>query len=208
MKLNITTEHFLGLVERGLTLDHIFILKLVEENYDVNPLCEEWERINGLKKALFRKGFISKEETPTIQGKEVLGFISSIKNKKLIKTKIPEPIGFNEWWLAFPSTDCFEYKGQSYKGARGLRVNKDVCKALFEKIVDEGEYKPEQLIAALEYDVIGKKEESIKKRENKLSYMQNSATYLRQRSFEPFIELVNQQDINPKQEENFDGINI
>jgi hypothetical protein len=42
----------------------------------------------------------------------------------------------------------------------------------------------------LEFDVLQKKENSVKNNDNKLRYMQNSLTYLTQRSFEPFIELV------------------
>jgi len=33
---------------------------------------------------------------------------------------------------------------------------------------------------------------SVKTGNNKLSYMQNSLTYLNQRSYEPFIELMNE----------------
>jgi hypothetical protein len=38
--------------------------------------------------------------------------------------------------------------------------------------------------------VLQKKENSVKQRSNKLTYLQNSATYLNQRSYEPFIELI------------------
>jgi hypothetical protein len=46
------------------------------------------------------------------------------------------------------------------------------------------------MIAALAYEVLQKKENSVKGKVNKLTYMQNSLTYLNQRTFEPFIELV------------------
>ena len=35
-----------------------------------------------------------------------------------------------------------------------------------------------------------KKEASVKNNENRLSFIQNSLTYLTQRSFEPFIEMI------------------
>ena len=60
----------------------------------------------------------------------------------------------------------------------------------FDKILIEGEYSVQELINALEYDVLMKKENSVKTGNNKLSYMQNSLTYLNQRSFESFIELI------------------
>jgi hypothetical protein len=42
----------------------------------------------------------------------------------------------------------------------------------------------------MKYDVNLKKEASFKEKKNKLSFMQNSITYLNQRSYEPFIELI------------------
>jgi hypothetical protein len=71
-----------------------------------------------------------------------------------------------------------------------MRVKKDECKIKFDSIVGEGEYKPTELIAALEYEILQKKENSIKTKVNRLTFMQNSLTYLNQRSFEPFIELI------------------
>ena len=46
------------------------------------------------------------------------------------------------------------------------------------------------MVKALEYEITQKKEESLKKGENKLNFMQNSLTYLNQRTFEPYIELL------------------
>ena len=71
-----------------------------------------------------------------------------------------------------------------------MRVKKDDCKLKLKKILDEGEYTTDELVAALEYEVLQKKENSVKAGENKLKYMQNSLTYLNQRTFEPFIELI------------------
>jgi hypothetical protein len=77
-----------------------------------------------------------------------------------------------------------------FTGSRSLRQNKEDCKLKFNKILLEGDYTAAELIAALNYDVLQKKENSVKQRSNKLTYLQNSATYLNQRSFEPFIELI------------------
>jgi hypothetical protein len=71
-----------------------------------------------------------------------------------------------------------------------MRVKKDDCKAKLNAILQEGEYTIEELIAALKYEVLQKKENSYASKINKLCYMQNSLTYLNQRSFEPFIELI------------------
>jgi hypothetical protein len=69
-------------------------------------------------------------------------------------------------------------------------VKKEECKAKIDKILEEGDYTIDEIIEALEFEVLQKKENSIKTKTNKLTYMQNSFTYLNQRTFEPFIELI------------------
>jgi len=150
---------------------------------------------------------LTKESALTIQGKEVLEFISSIKNKRLLKSKI-ENTDFIEWWEAFPKNNIFTYKNVSFSGSRSMRVKKDECRLKFESIVNEGEYTVKQLIEALKTDVLLKKEESFKTGANKLTYMQNSLTYLNQRSYENFIDV----DLNLSSENNdlsnYNGANI
>lgn len=97
---------------------------------------------------------------------------------------------FDDWWKAYPGTDTFTHKGKSFKGVRTLRQNKEECKLKFNKILLEGEYTGKQLTDALLYDVLQKKESSVANKTNKLTYMQNSLTYLNQRTFEPIIELL------------------
>ena len=108
--------------------------------------------------------------------------------------KLTEDIKVNDiiWWETYPGTDKFEYKGKSFSATRALRANKDECRTKFNKILLEGDYTSEQLVEALKYDVQSKKENSISTGTNKLSFMQNSLTYLNQRSYEPFIELINE----------------
>ena len=62
----------------------------------------------------------------------------------------------------------------------------------FDKILLEGDYTAEQLIAALNFEVTQKKENSITTNSNRMTFMQGSSVYLNQRSFEPFIELINE----------------
>jgi hypothetical protein len=71
-----------------------------------------------------------------------------------------------------------------------MRVKEPDCRTKFEKIISEGEYKVEEMIAALELEVYQKKEASCKVGVNKLKYMQNSLTYLNQETYINFIELV------------------
>ena len=204
MKLNLTIEHYLGLQEKGLILEHVFLLKLIEENYDLNPLCEEHERINGVVKGMYRKGLITKDNCITIQGKELLEFVSSVKNKRFARKKVDNS-DFLVWWEEFPKNNIFTYKGKDFKGSRSMRVKQNECRLKFEEIISEGDYTPQQVINALKTDVLMKKEESFTKGDNKLTYMQNSLTYLNQRSFENFIdvEVPQEQNDEPIETKNF-----
>ena len=110
--------------------------------------------------------------------------------QKIAKKKVAISTDFDRWWSTYPGTDTFVYKNKSFTGTRSMRVKKEECKLKFTNIVAEGEYTADELIAALEYEVVQKKDNSIKQKANKLTFMQNSLTYLNQRSFEPFIELI------------------
>ena len=191
MKLNLSPWHFEELIKKSYSLDHIFLLKLIEQQIDIQPLCNGSMKIAALLSGLIRKGLISEhDEKITTMGKELLTFIDSKEEKKIVKQK-PATTEFNDWWLTYPGTDTFTHKGKTFAGSRTLRQNKDECRLKYDKILLEGEYTSSQLIEALKFDVLQKKEASILQSTNKLTYMQNSLTYLNQRSYEPFIELIN-----------------
>ena len=190
MNLKITPYHFEELIKKSYSLDVIYLLKLIEQQMDVQPLCERSMKISALYQTLIRKGLIStSDEKITTEGIELLRFIETKEATKIIKRK-PDTTQFEEWWKVYPGTDTFTHKGKKFTGNRGLRQNKDECRLRFDKILLEGEYTAAELIEALEFDVLQKKENSVKTATNRLSYMQNSLTYLNQRSYEPFIELI------------------
>lgn len=190
MNLKITPYHFEELIKKSYSLDVIYLLKLIELQMDVQPLCERSMKIAALYQTLIRKGLIStSDEKITTEGKELLKFIESKEETKIVKRK-PATTEFEEWWKAYPGTDTFAHKGKKFTGNRGLRQNKDECRLRFDKILLEGEYTAAQLIEALAFDVLQKKESSVKTSNNRLTFMQNSLTYLNQRSYEPFIELI------------------
>jgi hypothetical protein len=141
---------------------------------------------------LYRKGLITEEGGITLLGNALLDFIdesTTSSTTTIQKIQIPETC-FSDWWKAYPGTDTFTHKGKRFSGSRSLKQKKDECKVKFNKILEEGAYTCDELIAALEYEVSQKKEASVKASTNKMMYMQNSLTYLNQRSFEPFIDLV------------------
>jgi len=190
MNLKITHYHFEQIYKAGYTLDIIYVLKLVDEGFDVTSLCED-PKISVLCQTVRRKGLLTEEFKMTTVGKAILGFLDEEGEpyKKLVKKKASSE-SFDLWWKAYPGTDTFTHSGKDFTGTRSLRAKKDDCKAKLNSILAEGEYTIEEMIAALEYEVLQKKENSVKTKTNKLSYMQNTLTYLNQRTFEPFIELI------------------
>ena len=190
MKLDITLYHFEEILKAGYSLDILYLLKLIEEGADPTALCEN-PKMSVLFQTVRRKGLLSENFKMTVIGKAVLGFLDEdgTPETKLIK-EVKNSNDFDEWWKAYPGTDTFTYKGKEFTGTRGLKAKKEDCKAKLNSIISEGEYTITEMISALEYEVLQKKENSYKTKTNKLSYLQNSLTYLNQRTFEPFIELI------------------
>jgi len=155
-------------------------------------------KIAGLYQSLVRKGLISDvTQAVTQTGRELLTYVDS-EVKEPIKKKKQSSSDFDNWWNTFPSTDNFEYKGKNFLGSRGLKRAREDCRIKFNKILSEGDSTAEEIVKATLLDVFLKKEASVKFGENRLKYIQNSLTYLTQRSFEPFVEMV-RTGIDPKQ---------
>lgn len=190
MKLDITPHQFLEFSKKAYSLDMIFMMKLIEAGSDVTVLCDRSARVRNVYQGLERKGLITSKGEISLYGKALLEFSETKTDLKLPK-KESDDAAFKLWWSNYPGTDTFDFQGKHFKGSRALRVNKVKCEEKFNKILEEGEYTSNQLIDSMKLDVLQKKHASIKARTNKVTYMQNSLTYLNQRSFEPFIELIN-----------------
>lgn len=192
MKLNVSPQQFEELIKKGYNLDVIFLLKLIDEQFDVSPLSEGSMKIASVYQSLIRKGLITNnDEKLTTIGKDLLEFMNTKSDGKIIRRK-PATTDFEEWWKTYPGTDSFEYKGKKFTGTRAIRKGKDECRLKFDKIILEGEYTALQLIAALNYELLQKKEASVTTNSNRMTFMQNSVTYLNQRAFEAYIELINE----------------
>lgn len=189
IEIKLTTSHFSELIKKGYSLDMIFLLKmLIETNEGLSG-----PKADNLIQTLIRKGLITEKEEVTDTGRELLQFLSSTDVQPKIprkKRNIAPDDAFDKWWKAYPPTNTFTYKGREFKGDRALRVKKAECKAKIEKILASGEYTIGDLIAALELEVSQKAESSIKSGTNKMSFMQNSLTYLNQCTYESFIDLI------------------
>lgn len=208
MNIKITPYHFEQLVKDGYSLDMIFLLKLIEEDFDIKTLCEGDKKTEMLCQTIRRKGLVSEQFRLTVLGKNLLEFLATrAKTSKIVK-KTETFAEFEKWWATYPGTDIFTHKGKSFSGGRTLRVSKDDCQIKLNTILAEGEYTIDQLIAALEYEVLQKKENSVKTGTNRLTYMQSSITYLNQRSFQNYIELINQGVVVNESPEPIKGMDI
>lgn len=197
MKLHITPHQFEELIKKSYSLDIIYLLKLIEAEYDVEPLYENSMRLSAIYQSLRRKGLIAEDENRlTTTGKDLLAFVGEDKTEKKFVKRKPHTTLFEEWWKTYPGTDTFSYNGKKFRGTRALRKDKQACKIKFDAILNEGDYTAQQLIGALKFEIEQKVLESMKRGTNRLTYMQNSLTYLNQRTYEAFIELIQQEGDN------------
>jgi len=183
--LQLTPFHFEEIIKKGYSLDYLFLLRLLEKEETISVGSV---KIDSMYQTLNRKGLMTDDGKITVDGKALLSFLEKEGEIKLVKKKTNTVI--DAFWKAFPGTDTFEHKGKKFPGSRALKADKEACRVKLEAIVNEGEHTLDQIIKAVEYDVLMKKEQSVKTGQNKLTYIQNSLTYLKQRSFEPFIELI------------------
>jgi hypothetical protein len=178
---------------------------LVENGADVDSFCEA-PKLKMLHQTVRRKGLLSDTNKVTILGKQLFEFLNEEEVKMPKKKKTDSD--FDKWWGVYPGTDTFTYKSQSFTGTRSMRTKKEECKVKFNSILAEGDYTANELLVALEYEILQKKENSIKTKTNRLTFMQNSLTYLNQRSFESFIELIREGKTIKESAEPIKGMDI
>lgn len=193
MILKVTPYHFEEIIEQLYTLDQIFLLKMICENIEVSTMLVNSQRMTSIYQSLVRKGLVD-DYVVTKTGLEILQFMNTTKKTKLIRKKTSNT-EFDTWWTSFPGTDTFSINSKKFSGSRGLKRNMEECRIKFNRIVEQGIHKPSEIIDATLLDVQMKKENSFKTGDNRLSYIQNSLTYLNQMSYEPFIDLLKDKTI-------------
>lgn len=207
MNIKITFSHFEEIIKSGYNLDMLFFVMLVRDGADVDEMIASGPKMQMIYQSVRRKGLLSETNKVTTVGTDLINLLDQDKGSKMPKKKKTDT-EFDKWWNKYPGTDTFSYKGQSFTGTRGMRVKKEDCKIKFSNILSEGEYTAQDLIAALEYEILQKKENSLKTKVNRLTFMQNSLTYLNQRSFEPFIELIREGKTIKESAEPIKGMDI
>ena len=205
--MKVTLNHLEQLYKNGYSLDIAFFLIMIEEGDVIKEVCEANLKLETLYQSVLRKGLITSNDKLTLTGKEVIAYLNTEEESVKLVKKRKDSTKFDTWWAAYPSTDTFSYKNKVFTGTRSLKAKKDDCKIKFNKILDEGEYTVDELVKALQFEVEQKKENSIKTGTNKLSYMQNSLTYLNQKTYESFIDLIREGIVITKKDD-YDGVNI
>ena len=61
MKMHISPQMFQEIIKRSYNLDIIYLLKMIEEQYDIQPLYKDSMKIAALYQSLIRKGLITKK---------------------------------------------------------------------------------------------------------------------------------------------------
>jgi hypothetical protein len=190
MNVKLTLSHFKELQRLGFTLDMIFLLKLAEDEVDLGTVCSGNAKLEIILQGILRKGLITPQYKITLMGRNLIKFLNEdAPQEKLSKVKAHAD-DFERWWKAYPGTDTFIHNGVKFEGTRAFRAKKEDCQTKFNSILNEGDYTADDMIAAIEFDVLQKKENSFKTKTNRLTFLQNTLTYLNQRTFEPFIELI------------------
>jgi hypothetical protein len=200
---NISIDGFRQLVANQIDMNCLFILESISLGVNIHTEIKS-SKVAAWYQSLFRKGYITQDNTLTALGESIIHMLKNnvdIKRSTERLSNVQEQ-GFNEWWKEFPSNDIFEYKGIKFSGTRGLKSNKPTCLALFNRILNEGEYTAEDLIRSLKYEIFLKKEDSVRNRTNKLSFLSASSAYLNQRKFEPFVEISKTQIVRENNGDN------
>lgn len=174
-------------------LDHYYALELISNNPGSYNLPDS------VINTLMRKSLIVSHEskfTITTTGTELYTKIKNCtsyidpkeakKELKLIKQSLNE--SFLEWWTLYPSGDQIIIDGKEFSGSRAFKVQKEACEKKYIELLKE--YTHADLLLGLSYDIFLKKKQCLHSGENKFKYMQNSLTYLNQKTFDSFISMA------------------
>lgn len=188
--LQITPYHFKGLIKEGISLDHVYLLSLLKsgENLSAFKTTKEKSLIQGLSRRLL----ITEDNKLTLEGERVFEFLNTPEPQDTALLKpVNQDEAFETFWKAYPSNDGIVIDNKViFKPSRSLKGKKEEAHELFRQIMSENEYTLEQILKALKYEVTSKIELSVKLKVNKMTYMQMSSTWLRQRTFVQFVEVA------------------
>lgn len=209
---NISLEEFKALVNAQVDITALYLLECVSNKIDILSEFPNSSKVKAWLVTLQRRGYVTEMGDISETGKQLLDIVSNGKSKSIKKEltviESKQEDGFEKWWAVFPANDSFAYKGRTFKGSRGLRVDKNKCRSYFDKIINEGEFTVDDMIRSLNYEVTSKKEASLKEGANKLQYLSASTAYLNQRKFESWMEISKTSQPITSSESQYSGFDI
>lgn len=194
MIIKMSPAQFLELIKKSYSADLVYMLKLIQEGHDIEPLCKESKKIKALRNTLVIKSLITESGEITTVGKSLLEFAESEGNESLKKVPTLSEEDFMRWWKTFPLDSEFEFRDRKFEGSRTLRQNKDKCRLKLDSILKEGKYTLDMLIEALEFQVDQMMAQSYMTNRNQLQYLPNSYRYLNEGLYEPIIEKLQRRE--------------
>ena len=178
--------HWIALLRRSkMTLNHLVVLDMAVDNKDTTgyretALLQSLGMLDGniisLSGSAFYRSVIASVDSP-------------VKSKK-VKVVDDQDNGFEVFWITFPISAQFEYKGVLFKSERTLKSQKQVCKAKYNKLLAEDKISPDVLLRCLQVEVATRKEESYNdwKKQNKLQYMPGCEVWLNGKSYIGYLD--------------------
>lgn len=182
------TFNFDDVRDTGLSVNEFLTLLNVYLKYS-NKDELDFDIVNKDYLSLEAKGMIKIIPDDNSTGISLRGLGKSVIEKVMnfdpVRTKNNSPFKklFEEFWELYPGTD----KHSIYPKTRALKSNRKGCEEKYKKLIEEG-VKHEDIIKALRYEIEERKKTSGK--DNKLSFMKNSSTWLNQREFEIIQETM------------------
>lgn len=113
---------------------------------------------------------------------------NSFKLEEIVFEKTDFEKKFEELWELFPVTDKF----LNYPKTRILRTDRDKCKKYYRKILEE--YKHEDVINALNYEIDLRSNNISNKDYSDFKYMKSSVTWLHSKEFINVLESMKNDD--------------
>lgn len=103
------------------------------------------------------------------------------KSAPIINTEYDEQ--WSQLWSIWPKTDAFIWKGREFPATRSMRANEIECKKRWLKAVLDGK-EPEKIYHATQAMFSVKKEESVRRGQNQVTYLNALLPWLNQKGYE------------------------
>lgn len=183
-------EQIEKIFNEGLDMNTIFMLEVIAKQIDTGKVYGTAKAL-GWTQTLTRKQFLTSEGKVSTKGRSLLLFLSGGEVAKFHQKEDK----FKTWWNAYPRTAQFKHKGVVFRSVQVKRIKEKECRTLWEECIAEG-YTPDQIIQGTMNHFQTAKDLSVKEKENKVQYINNSYTYLSRRAFVDYIEETEEKDID------------